>query len=276
MKLTLLFFAVIYPAIGWASTQSISVTKLSEDAFILNSIGYGTNIGLFKTIDGIVLVDPMPGEKNLDVLDTLIHNLAGGSARFILNTHAHNDHSGGNDYFIGKGALLINATVGFTEIADLAAKSHSAKDKVFFHKKSNSIWVGDIYDTSWHPTFYAGGESGFRSAIQSILLLGDARSIIVPGHGKPTGKAELRSFRNNTLDWIARVKLLKKTGMTAVEMKNDPPLKIIKGKFNSQNTADFLPEAAFVRFIERTLATIEKEGNQAAVTQQDNFEKQPR
>lgn len=155
MKLTLLFFAVIYPAIGWASTQSISVTKLSEDAFILNSIGYGTNIGLFKTAEGIVLVDPMPGEKNLDALDALIHNLAGGSARFILNTHAHNDHSGGNDYFIGKGALLINATVGFTEIADLAAKSHSANDKVFFHKKSNSIWVGDIYDTSWHPTFYA-------------------------------------------------------------------------------------------------------------------------
>jgi len=231
---------------------------LSEDAFILNAIGYGTNIGLFKTTDGIVLLDPMPGEKNLDALQAQIQNLAGGSARFILNTHAHGDHSGGNDYFIGKGGLLVTDTAPLTELEDLAAKSHSAIDKVFFHKKSNSIWVGDIYDTSWHPTFYAGGVSGFSKAIAVMLKLGNDQSIIVPGHGKPTGKTELQWFKNNTLAWVARVKKLKGDGKSAIEIKDDGQIKIILAKFNVENKADFVPEEAFVRFIERTLAVIEK------------------
>lgn len=260
MKLTLLFFAMIYPAIGWASTSNISVTKLSEDAFILNAIGYGTNIGLFKTTDGIVLVDPMPGEKNLGALHALIHNLTGGSARFILNTHVHSDHSGGNNYFIGKGGLLMNDAVHLTEIEDFVAISHSLVDKVYFHAKSNSIFVGDIYDTSWHPTFYAGGVSGFSKAIEGILKLGNDESLIVPGHGKPTGKTELQMFKNNTLAWVARVTKLKGDGKSAIEIKNDAQIKIILGKFNVENKADFIPEVAFVRFIERTLAVIEKGG----------------
>jgi hypothetical protein len=41
-------------------------------------------------------------------------------------------------------------------------------------------------------------------------------------------------------------------------MKNDAQIKIILGKFNVENKADFVPEEAFVRFIKRTLAVIEK------------------
>lgn len=258
MKFILFFIAVLYSTIGLASSKNISVTKLSEDAFILKSVDYGTNIGLLRTKEGIVLVDPMPGEENLNALNELINNLVGESVKFILNTHEHSDHSGGNDYFIRKGSLLIYDAANLTELEDLVAKSHSPMDKVFFHKKSNSIFVGDIYDTSWHPTFYAGGVAGFSNAIEGILKLGNDESLIVPGHGKPTGKAELRLFRQNTLDWVARVRKLKNDGLTANEIKNDTQIKVILRKFNVENKADFVPEKALVRFIERTLAVIEK------------------
>lgn len=257
MKFILFFIAVIYSTIGLASSESISVTKLSEEAFILKSIDYGTNIGLFKTTEGIVLVDPMPGVENLDALNELINNLVGESARFILNTHEHSDHSGGNAFFIEKGGMLLDDAADFTEFHGLVSNSHTPEDKVFFHKKSNSIFVGDIYDTSWHPTFYAGGLSGFNSAIEEILKLGNDESIIVPGHGKPTGKAELLVFRENTLEWVSRVKKLKNDGMTAIEIKNDAQIKIILGRFNVESKTDFIPEKALVRFIERTLAVIE-------------------
>lgn len=258
MKFILFFIAVIYSAIGWANSESISVTKLSEDAFILKSIDYGTNIGLLRTKEGIVLVDPMPGEENLDALNKLINNLVGESVKFILNTHEHSDHSGGNDYFIRNGGLLLYDTANLTGIKDSVAISHSPMDKVFFHKKSNSIFVGDIYDTSWHPTFYAGGVTGFSNAIEGILKLGNDESLIVPGHGKPTGKAELRLFKQNTLNWVVRVRKLKDDGMTVNEIKNDTQIKVILGKFNVENKADFVPEKALVRFIERTLAVIDK------------------
>lgn len=258
MKFTLFFVAVIYSTISLENSEKILVTELSKEAFILKSIDYGTNIGLFNTTKGILLVDPMPGNENLDALNNSVKDLVGEPVNFILNTHEHSDHSGGNAFFIEKGGILLSEAANFTEIHGLVANSHTHEDKVFFYKKSNSIFVGDIYDTSWHPTFYAGGLSGFNNEIEEILKLGNDESIIVPGHGKPTSKAEMREFRKNTLDWVSRVKKLKNDGMTAIEIKNDAQVKIILGKFNVENKTDFIPEKSFVRFIERTFAVIEK------------------
>lgn len=258
MKFALFFIAVIYSTMSLANSGGISVVELSKEAFILKSVSYGTNIGLLKTSKGVVLIDPMPGAENMDSLNNAIKILVGESVKFIINTHEHSDHSGGNIFFIQRGAVLLADTAKFTEIQGMAVSSHTLEDKIFFHEKSNSIFVGDIYDTSWHPTFYAGGLSGLKNAIEAILKLGDDQSTIIPGHGKPTGKAEMRAFLKNTLDWVSRVRKLKSDGMTAIEIRNDAQIINIMEKFNVENKADFVPEKAFVRFIERTLAMIEK------------------
>ncbi len=259
MRFTCLLLAMIYPTISWAFTENIVVTPLNEEAFILKSIDAGTNIGLFKTNAGIVLIDPMPGDVNLDALNAQIQQLVGGAATIVVNTHAHADHTGGNAYFIAKGAVLMKDTADVTGMDALVVKSHSAMDKVYFHKKSNSIFVGDIYDSSWHPTFYAGGIAGFKHAIAAVLKLGNDDSLIVPGHGKATGKTELRRYQQHTLDWVARVRQLKNDGMTANEMEHDEQLKNILATFNLDNKADFIPQPALVRFIERTIAVIEQD-----------------
>lgn len=257
--LVLAMLAALFAPAGHADSEVISVTKLSAHAFVLKSNDYGTNVGLLKTTKGIVLIDPMPGDAHLDALDRTVRTLAGEPASFILNTHGHGDHSGGNAFFSGKGGVLVDDVAPSAGIHGLSARSHASTDRIFYHRQSNSIFVGDIYDTSWHPTFYAGGVSGFNDAIEAILALGDDDSIIVPGHGKPTGKAELRAFRKHTLDWVARVGTLKRAGMTAIEMKDDAQLKAILETFNRENKADFMPDRAFVRFIERTLELIDKE-----------------
>lgn len=258
MRYILFFIAVIWSSINMASPEKILVTELSDDAFILKSIGYGTNIGLFKTKNGVVLLDPMPGNENLDALSNAVKDLFGDSVKYILNTHSHDDHSGGNDFFTDNGSVLLDDADNLTEIEEFLASSHSPMDKIYFHGKSNSIFVGDIYDTSWHPTFYAGGLSGFNNAIEIILKVGNEESIIVPGHGNPTRKAEMRSFKENTLDWVSRVRKLKGDGMTVGEIKDDAQIMNIFGKFNIENKNDFMPEKSFVRFIERTLAVVDK------------------
>jgi cyclase len=258
MKFTVFFSAIFYSAMSLANADKILLTELSSDAFILNATNYGTNIGLFNTTQGIVLVDPMPGSENLEALNAVVKDLLGEPVTFILNTHEHSDHSGGNAFFTEKGGVLLGDAATLIEIEDLQVHSHTSKDKVFYHKKSNSIFVGDIYDTSWHPTFYAGGLTGFNNAIESILKLGDDESIIVPGHGKPTKKDEMREFSKNTLEWVSRVRKLKNDGMTVGEINNDGQIQRILGKFNLENKDNFVPQKAVFRFIERTLAVIEK------------------
>jgi glyoxylase-like metal-dependent hydrolase (beta-lactamase superfamily II) len=259
MKIICFLLAIISPMMNWASTATIAVIKLSEQAFVLTAIDYGTNIGLLKTNDGIVLIDPMPGEVNLDALHAKIQQLVGRTATFILNTHTHADHTGGNAYFIAKGAVQMKDAVQLSEIVHVAVKSHSAMDKIFYHQQSNSIFVGDIYDSSWHPTFYAGGVAGFNHAIEAVLKLGNDNSLIVPGHGKATGKTELRLYQQHTLAWVARVRQLKNDGMTLHDMRHDEQLKAILATFNQGNKADFMSEKALIRFIERTIAVIEQD-----------------
>ncbi|WP_444945860.1 hypothetical protein ACJJIP_20045 [Microbulbifer sp. VTAC004] len=82
----------------------------------------------------------------------------------------------------------------------IKVKSHSAIDNIYYLKESNSIFVGDVFDTSWHPVFYSGGIKGFNEAIDAILNLGDEQSLIIPGHGVPSSKLSLFEFRKNTFE----------------------------------------------------------------------------
>jgi cyclase len=257
MKVVLFFIAGFYPFMSLANAAEILVTKLSDEAYLLKSANYNTTIGALKTSKGIILIDPMPGEDNLSALSKAIQTIYDSQAVYLLNTHQHEDHVGGNSYFVKGGAVLLNSTEDLAEIKTVEVKSHRSADRVFFHSKSNTIFVGDIYDTDWHPTFYAGGIAGFVSAVDAILELGDENSLIVPGHGKPTRKTELKMFRQNTLDWVSKVKELKESGMVLSELQHNEQLKSIFQRFNVENRAVFVPEKAFVRFIERTLTMIE-------------------
>lgn len=242
-----------------ANSKGILTTKISDDAYILKSADCGTNIGLLKTVNGIVLIDPMPGNENLDALNNTIKNLFGVPVKFILNTHDHIDHSGGNTYFAKKGGTFLAGAEGLIEVQEIVAKSHTLNDKVYYHAKSNIIFAGDIFDSSWHPTFYAGGLAGFNNAIEEIIKLGNNESIIVPGHGKPTSKVDLHVFQKNTFDWVSRVKKLKDDGVAATEIKNDAQVRKILDNFNLERKTDFLPEKAIIRFIERTIAVIDRD-----------------
>lgn len=245
----------------------IKVTPLpsqaADKAFVLTVPAYGSNIGVFATKQGVVIIDPMPGQPLLPALDKQVRQLTGAPVSIILNTHAHDDHSGGNHYFMQQGAKLL------TDVSQINGqingfvmqifRSHSQADQVFYHQPSNSIFVGDIYDASWHPTFYAGGLRGLRQAIDAIMQLGDANSLIVPGHGKPGNKTQLQAFKTNTTDWVARVRTLKTAGLNATQMQQDQQLRHILLRFNPQQTANFVPEKALLRFIERSIAVIDKE-----------------
>ena len=257
MKTIIFFIALIYPALSFAAAADISVTKRSADAYILTP-AYATNIGLLNTAKGVVLIDPMPGEGQLEALNTLVKSIFAKPVSYILNTHAHSDHSGGNGYFVAAGAELMQSAESLAEIDMLTVKSHTANDAIFWHKPSNTIFVGDIYTTNWHPTFYAGGVAGFVAAVDTILNLGDENSLIVPGHGKPSDKQQLKLFRQNTLQWVATVKALSKQGLTVDEIKSSTEIQHILRKFNPENNTDFIPPPAVERFIERTLTVIEK------------------
>ncbi|QYJ69688.1 MBL fold metallo-hydrolase [Shewanella sp. FJAT-51649] len=273
--------------------NTISVEQVSEQVHLLKGIDYGTNIGLILTQDGLVLIDPMPGDEHLSALDDVIQSIYAKPVKFILNTHEHADHTGGNQHFIQQGARLaptqntvlsqkvpsqkvpsqntaqLQNTVAAQNtvpmqpvIPDILAaqvSSHSSADWIYFHPRSNSLFVGDIVDNSWHPTFYAGGLSGFNAAINHILAIGNEDSLIVPGHGKPSHKDSLRRFQQNTNDWIQQIESLIDSGKSVEQITQHPQIAERVARFNQEGKSPFLPPKALTKFIERTITVIEKE-----------------
>jgi cyclase len=88
------------------SKVQITVTKVSGNIYMLE--GEGGNIAASVGDDGIVIVDdqyaPLADKiaaalKNIGVTDKPV--------RFVINTHYHGDHTGGNTPFATKGATVI-------------------------------------------------------------------------------------------------------------------------------------------------------------------------
>ena len=254
--------------LSWASEQKLdselNITTVHDSAWLIQDQGYGTNIGVLSTEKGLLLIDPMTRDKVREELLATLTELSSKPVVTLLNTHAHQDHAGANDFFIGKGARLASCNDSMKDIICKWVTSHSSHDAVIYHSQSNTIFTGDVYDTSWHPTFYAGGLQGLVQAVDTILGMGNANSLVVPGHGSPTSKEELRVFLKNTQRWYARVSALLNQNLTSEAIAQDSELQnILQGinptKRGSQEQIDWIPHKAYQKFVARTIELIHKE-----------------
>lgn len=68
--------------------------------------GAGGNVIAWSGVDGVVLIDSGLAAQSNELFDT-IARIARGPLRFVVSTHGHADHTGGNEVAAHKGALLI-------------------------------------------------------------------------------------------------------------------------------------------------------------------------
>ena len=83
----------------------IKSIKITESIYMLQ--GSGGNIGVLLGNDGIVLIDDQFAPLSAKIKDAL-KTLNNKQVRFIINTHFHGDHTGGNENFGGEGAVIVS------------------------------------------------------------------------------------------------------------------------------------------------------------------------
>jgi cyclase len=111
MRKLALFGLILAAALAAAQTQDFSkveikVTKVAGNIYMLQ--GAGGNIAASVGEDGIVIVD----DQYAPLADKIAAALKGigatdKSVRFIINTHYHGDHTGGNVPFATNGSTVI-------------------------------------------------------------------------------------------------------------------------------------------------------------------------
>jgi cyclase len=115
MRKTAVLIAAYLLAGAWAVAQDqdfskvqIKVTKVAGNVYMLE--GAGGNIGASVGEDGIVIVDDQYAPL-ADKIQTALKGITDKPVRFIINTHYHEDHTGGNAYFQKQAPIIAHDNV---------------------------------------------------------------------------------------------------------------------------------------------------------------------
>lgn len=206
--------------------------------------GRGGNIGLFAGDDGVFLIDDQYAPLTEKLVAT-IRTVSDKPLRFLVNTHMHPDHTGGNENLGKMGVLIFGhdnvrsqmAAAGYTEQPPLITygedisfhingervhafktpNAHTNNDSYIYFEGSNVVHTGDIYRTTSYPyidTANGGTFAGTIKALDLLVELADAETKIVPGHGVISNVEEVRAYRNMLLIIRDRIKEAHKAGQT--------------------------------------------------------------
>ncbi|MEQ9092077.1 MAG: MBL fold metallo-hydrolase [Balneola sp.] len=254
--------------------------QITENLFILKSVNYNTNIGVFIGSESLLLIDPMGGFNNHASLLETIKQLSDKPIKYVVNTHHHLDHSGASGFFKELGAVIIShenaqysnaltdVTFKNTYSIDLGDEtvtlfhnvSHTFDDVLVYFNKNNTVFMGDTYMTNSFPhSYYGGGSNGHLSIIDKALSLGNEETIIIPAHGNlSSNKTELAAYRDNSVKWFNRIAQLYNEGNTSDVIADDYQIQRLSSVFNAgrdvskQNIQRTLDKTISIEHVEST------------------------
>jgi cyclase len=253
-----LFFEGVTRAQQDFSNVQIKATKVAGNVYMLE--GSGGNIGVSVGEDGIVIVDDQFAPL-APKIKAALKEITDKPVKFVLNTHFHGDHSGGNVEF-GKDATIIahenvrkrlqaGGTVAgntvppapkealpvitFNDRAtvhlngeDIRAihfpNGHTDGDSIIFFPKSNVVHMGDDFVTYGFPFVdvkSGGSVSGMIDGLEKALTLIPPDARVIPGHGPLSTPADVHKFVDMLKDTRALVSKASADGKTADQMKTD-------------------------------------------------------
>ncbi|MGH0028216.1 MAG: MBL fold metallo-hydrolase [Myxococcota bacterium] len=144
--------------------------------------GRGGNIAVFTGADGIVLVDDQYAPLHAKIV-AAVAKLQAGPVRFVLNTHWHGDHTGGNEALGQAGALIVAhdnvrermRVDQFMKAFDrhVPASPPAALPVVTFGFDTTLHWNGEAIHVLHVPAAHTDGDAAVHFRRANVLHMGD-------------------------------------------------------------------------------------------------------
>ena len=238
------------------SKVEIKVTKVAGSVYMLE--GAGGNIGVSVGSDGILIVDDQFAPL-AEKIRAALKTLGQGKLRFVLNTHWHGDHTGGNAQFATEAAIIAHDNVRKRLATDqrifgqkVPASPKEALPVVTFDKSLAVHFNGEEIRAIHFPHGHTDGDSVIFFTASNVVHMGDdffagafpfvdienggdvvnlAKNVgeiigrlpngvkIIPGHGPLSTVEDLKLYHRMLLETIETVRKQAEAGKTLEQIK---------------------------------------------------------
>lgn len=261
-KHTYLFITLLFMSLSHLSAQEkevvITVDTLSNNIYMLT--GQGGNIGIYVGEESVFMIDDQ-FDRLSPKIKSAISNLTEKPISILFNTHMHGDHTGGNGNFNSKQTTIVAhdnvrtslktrlaekpelgkeilPEITFSDVITLydgeetimafhVHNAHTDGDAIVYFMKNNVVHMGDTYFSGNYPYIdlkNGGSVDGYIEAHKKALLIMDEDTKIIPGHGRPSNKKELKAYVTMLEDIRTTIDKAKRQNRTLEEVEKDKSL----------------------------------------------------
>jgi cyclase len=238
------------------SAVQIKATKLADNLYTLE--GQGGVIGALVGPDGVFMVDSQFAPLTEKIV-AAIKQITDRPIKFLVNTHQHPDHTGGNENFAKLGVTVISrdelrgrlaATTGRGAVPPAALPmltykgaitlhmngeevrlipvpaAHTDGDTMIHFVKANVLMPGDFYRSVQYPNIdraNGGSLKGMLDGFNTIIDIANPTTKIVPGHGGVVDEKAVAEHRDMAIALRDRVAALMKKEQTQEQIVASKP-----------------------------------------------------
>ncbi len=205
--------------------------KVSANLYVI--IGNGGHVAVMPTNEGVLVVDDKFAQDAPEIM-AKIKSISDKPVRYVLNTHQHGDHTGGNDAMLALGAqvlihknardnMLAAKQPGLPQItyADEAqvfldgkevqahhlGRGHTNGDAVIYFPSERVLHTGDLFVNGIAPFIDYSAHGSIVEWDQTLeKALAYDFDTVIPGHGPVAKKADLVKWRQTLATLRTRAK----------------------------------------------------------------------
>ena len=266
MRKTLVILSAFVALSAFAQERDFSkvqmkVVKVAGNVYMLQ--GAGGNIGVSVGDEGIVIVDDQFAGMAPKIKEAL-KAITTKPVKYVINTHYHGDHTGGNEIFGREGTIIAHENVRkrlesgttvhgnknppaakgalpvitFNDRATIHVNGedvrlihlphgHTDGDAMVEFTKSNVVHMGDDFFNGTFPFIdreNGGSIKGLIANLDVVLAKMDNGAMVIPGHGPIANKPVLEGFRDALKGTVAIMNEAIQAGKTLEQVKQEKTL----------------------------------------------------
>jgi cyclase len=237
--------------------SKLELIKVRDDIYVISNVAVPGLVTALVTNEGVLLVDDK-FEVDHDGIVAMLKTVTNQPVKYVINTHYHGDHSGGNAKFQAIDSLVVasdaararmvavnqsglpDITVGSKATLYLGGKTveihrvgpaHTNGDVVVLFPEHRVLSTGDIFangpGTSAQLVDHAGGGSAkaWPEAVAQALQL--SFDTVIPGHGLVSTRTDLEAYLARTLRFRETLSSLVSQGKSRADVEA-----VVRGQFD--------------------------------------------